>query len=101
MHLPPTLLYPFVKLGARLFGHFDLEEMDALRAVQHAKVPILLFHGDDDRFVPCSMSEEIRDACGSTITFEKFPGAGHGLCFMVDPKRYEEATKKFLHEVLR
>lgn len=27
MHLPPTLAYPFVKLGARLYGHFHLEEI--------------------------------------------------------------------------
>lgn len=100
MHFPPSLMYPFVKLGARLFGHFDLEEIDAIRAVKQAKVPILLFHGDDDRFVPCAMSEEIKNACVSPVTFEKIPDAGHGLCYMVAPKRYEEATIQFIQSVL-
>lgn len=100
MHFPPTLMYPFVKLGAYLFGHFDLEEMDAVRAVKQAKTPVLLFHGDDDRFVPCSMSRKISEACTSPVTFEVFPGAGHGLCYMVDVKRYEDATIRFIDSIL-
>lgn len=100
MHFPPALMYPFVRLGAFIYGHFNLEEMDAVRAVKQAKVPILLFHGDDDRFVPCHMSEEIAAACASPITFERFPNAGHGLCYMVDPKRYEETMIRFIQSLL-
>ena len=39
--LPAKLMYPFVKLGAKLFGKFDLEEASALEAVKKAKVPII------------------------------------------------------------
>lgn len=27
MHLPPDICYPFVRLGAMIYGHFDLEEI--------------------------------------------------------------------------
>lgn len=100
MHFPPKLMYPFVKLAARLFGGFNLEESSAVTAVQQAKVPILILHGEADGFVPCHMSKEIAAACASKVTLELFPGAGHGLCYMTDPKRYEEATVRFLHEIL-
>lgn len=100
MHLPPTLLYPFVKLGAFLFGHFNVDESSAVTAVAGAKIPILLFHGDDDRFVPCDMSKEIQAACASNITLELIPTAGHGLSYLVEPQRYEEATIKFLQTIL-
>lgn len=100
LHFPPKLIYPFIRLGAFLFGHFHLEETDAVRAVKQAKIPILLFHGDDDRFVPCEMSQKIANACASPVTLEIIPGAGHGLCYMVDPKQYEEATIRFIQSIL-
>ena len=45
MHIPGTLVYPFLKLGARLFAGFDLEESSAVSAVKNTPVPILLIHG--------------------------------------------------------
>ena len=101
MRLPANLVYPFVKLSAKLYGHFDLEAADAAEAVCHAKVPVLLIHGEDDRFVPCSMSKKIYDAAKSSnadadIIFETFPEAGHGISFMTDAKRYGEILDRAL-----
>ena len=88
MHLPPALIYPFIRLGARVFGGFDPNCADAAEAVQHSKVPILLIHGEDDRFVPCEMSAAIHSTNPAMAQRETFPGAGHGLSYMVDPGRY-------------
>lgn len=101
MHLPPKLMYPFIKLGARLFGHFDLEECSAVSSVQNTRIPILLIHGEDDRFVPCNMSRKIAKASAAPITFITIPDAGHGLSYLVAPKQYEEATIAFIKKVLR
>lgn len=95
-NLPDTLSYPFIRLGAWIYGRFDLEETTAARAVKNASVPILLFHGEDDRFVPCEMSNEIFEQCVSPARLHTFPEAGHGLCYMVDPLRYEAVTVDFL-----
>lgn len=100
MHLPPNFLYPFVKLGAFLFGHFNVDESAAVTAVAGTQIPILLFHGDDDRFVPCDMSREIKEACASDITLVLIPAAGHGLSYLVEPQQYEEATLAFIHKIL-
>lgn len=99
LHYPSRLAYPFLRLGARLFGGFSLEESSALTAVTRARIPILLFHGEDDRFVPCRMSQEIFDACPHVAQLHTFPGAGHGLCYMVDPRRYEQITVQFLMSI--
>lgn len=96
MHLPAKLLYPFVKLGARIFGNFNLEESSALSAVATTKLPILLIHGEDDRFVPCDMSRDIHSSCASRIMFETVPGAGHGLSYIVAPEKYEKAVTEFV-----
>ena len=44
---PPKLVYPFVYLGAMLFGRFRLTETTALEAVRDCKIPILLMHGEN------------------------------------------------------
>lgn len=100
LHLPVTILYPIIRLGARLYGGFDLEACSPLEAVRHTNIPILLFHGEDDRFVPCDMSREIAKACASPILFETVPDAGHGLSYLVSPKRYESLTMEFIRNVL-
>ena len=99
MKLPERLMYPFVRLGAKLYGHFDLEAADAAEAVCHAKVPILLIHGEDDRFVPCSMSQKIFERFkeanpDGNMLLETFPGAGHGISFMEDEVRYVRIIDK-------
>jgi len=44
MHLPDVIMYPFIRLSAWLFGHFDLEESSAAEAVRSTDIPILLIH---------------------------------------------------------
>ena len=95
MGLPPVLSYPFVKLGARIFGHFNLEETSPIEAVRHCKLPVIFFHGEDDDFVPCYMSRENFEACASRKRLVTIPGAGHGLAYAVEPDRYVEELYDF------
>lgn len=95
MGLPPKLAYPFVKLGARLFGHFDLEETSPLEAMKTCSVPVILFHGENDNFVPCQMSRNIYEACPSRKKLVTVPGAGHGLSYPTDPEGYRQALQEF------
>lgn len=94
--LPDWLCFPFIRLGARLFGGFSLTECSAEKAIQRTSLPILLLHGDDDRYVPKKMSEKIYAARNNNTELAIFPGAGHGLCYMVDPLRYEALNVRFL-----
>ena len=96
MKLSPRLLYPFVSLGAFLFGQFKLSDCDVIAAVKKANVPILIIHGEADNFVPCEMSQEIAAANQSLIRRETFSNAGHGLSFLVDSEKYEQLLSDFL-----
>jgi len=95
LKLPPALAYPFVRLGALVFGRFDLESISAVEAVKSASVPVIFFHGEDDAFVPAEMSKENYDACASRKALVTTPGAGHGLCYPVDPEGYLQALRDF------
>lgn len=62
MGLPPKIMTPFIRLGARLFGHFNLNETTVIEAVKNKNVPVLLIHGEKDSYVPYEMSQEIYEA---------------------------------------
>ena len=97
---PVGITYSLAKLGAKLFGGFDIEEASAVEAVRNATLPILLIHGDDDRFVPYSMSEECRKQGQDHIELVLIKGAGHGMSFCVDAAAYEDAVMGFCKKVL-
>lgn len=96
---PPRLMYPFLRIGAAVFGHFNLEESSAIEAIKKSKIPILLFHGEEDHFVPCEMSIRLSEEAKDHITLVTVPGAGHGLSYLVAPDLYEASIKKFLKEL--
>ncbi len=97
---PTKLIKPFVILGAKLYGGFDVREATAAEAVKHTKVPILIIHGEDDTFVPTDMSRIIQESNPSMITRHTFPGAYHALSYMVDTPRYQALVKEFIEKVL-
>lgn len=97
---PVKLIRPFVILGAKLYGGFDIRETCGAEAVKHAKVPIIIIHGEDDTFVPPEMSQCIQEANPTMVTRHTFPGAYHALSYMVDTPRYRALVKEFMEKVL-
>lgn len=100
MGLPVAWVYPLIRLGGMLYGGFDLKSASPLASVPQAKVPILLIHGDDDRFVPYPMSVAIHAAAPEKIRFHTIAGAGHALNYVTAPELYIRTVKNFLMEVL-
>ena len=98
LKLPSNLLYPFIKLGAKLYGHFDLEEYTPLDAMKTCKLPVIFFHGETDDFVPCDMSRETYAACNSPKRLVTVPKAGHGLVYLVDNDLYFKSVIEFFSE---
>ena len=96
MKLPAKPIYPFVRLGARLFGGFDPDADSPIESMKKCKLPVIFFHGDTDDFVPCYMSEENFAACAAEKKrLSVIHGAGHGLCFVVDPETYFRELRDF------
>ena len=94
-HIPVKAAYPFIRMAAKFLGRFDLESCSAKDAVTRTSIPILLIHGEDDRFVPCSMSHDTFDACAAPKRLVTVPGAGHGLSYPVDEEGYIAAVREF------
>ncbi len=99
MPIPQFLVKPFVILGARIFGGFDIRQTDARKELAQAKIPILILHGEADGFVPCAMSDlvHVNPDC---INRHTFPGADHGISCLVDNARYKRIVMEFVNSAL-
>ena len=95
--IPSKIGMPFIKLGALLFGDLRLSG-GAEYAVKNSKVPILIIHGEDDRFVPCDMSRKIKAANPNAVTLRTFPGAAHGTSYVLYTDEYGKETADFLEK---
>ena len=99
---PAGLLWPFLTVGAFLFGNgLRFGNVCCHEAVKHANVPILIVHGEDDRFVPAYMSEPMAAANPALVTRVTFPNAGHGMSYLMDTPRYQAMTEAFLNKCLQ
>ena len=99
MHVPGAPVRLLARGAARVFGGFRLKDAAPADALRHARVPVLVLHGEADRLVPCEMSEILETNCAATVKRYTFPDAGHGLSYLVDRERYEKAVTDFLQQV--
>lgn len=99
MRVPAFITKLIAPIGAALFGGFSLLETTPIKAVERARVPILIIHGEEDGLVPCEMSEDMAKK-NPKIRLEKFPGADHGLSYLVDTERYRRVVREFIKEAI-
>lgn len=100
MNFPVNPVYQILKLGAHLFGHFNLEEASALEAVQTLQIPILLIHGTCDSIVPPAMCQWLYDACTASKDLLLVDGADHANSALTDYAAYEAAVITFISNQL-
>lgn len=92
---PSKFTYCLARLSAKWIGKFDVEETSAIEAIRESRIPILILHGDDDRFVPCTMSVDCQTAGKGNVDLVLIKGAGHGMSHCVDAPKYEKAIFDF------
>ncbi len=99
---PDKFLYPFVKLSAKIFAKVDIESSSAAEAVKHTNIPILIIHGDDDRYVPYDMGKAVFEACSSEkkqmLTVKK---AGHAISYFLETENYTKTVTDFIEAALK
>ena len=98
MKLPVKLVYPFVWLGARIFGNFNLSLARPLDALEKCRLPILFIHGTKDAYVPYEMSQKMHKHYHGKKGLTLIQGAPHGLAYPVDKTGYIQAVKDFEKE---
>lgn len=97
-HLPPFPLLYVLDWVARLVAGFGLKEADTRKALEKNKLPVLFLHGEDDDFVPPSMTRENFAACRAEKKLYLVPGAAHAQSFAVDTKGCQKQIAGFLEK---
>ncbi len=77
----------------------DWGSLDALQHPQDFHLPILLFHGTEDKLVPISSSDAFAAELPHWVTYFRVPKAGHTESWNVDPRLYERRLTAFLHRI--
>lgn len=98
-HFPTFIAMPLLCAAARLFAGFSLKSASPIDSLKSAHIPILIIHGEADRFVPCQMSRDLA-ATSSMVRLASFPDAGHGLSFIEDYDRYKKLCNEFFSEII-
>jgi pimeloyl-ACP methyl ester carboxylesterase len=70
--------------------------MDFTEAVINSDIPVLLFHGDDDEWVPVEMSDLIAESRVNNLTYIRYENVGHVTSWNADPDNYIYQLKTFL-----
>lgn len=99
MRYPLAPTYFFVRMGGIIYGGFDIEKSSAQMSLKKTDIPVLLVHGEDDRFVPCEMSRQNKSVCKSDCQILTVKNAAHGVSYLVDQDSYCDAVKAFFKRV--
>ena len=96
--LPVSLFDYFIWLSEIRFG-IDFDSMDYREAVINDDTPMLLFHGDDDEWIPVSLSDYIAEKRTTNIQYLRYENVGHLQAWNADPILYEKTLKDFLESI--
>ena len=99
--LNDRLVYPLIKLSAKIFANLDIEEASPIEAVKTSKTPTILVHGTDDRYVPYEMGKRVFEACSAqNKKMLSIEGAGHATSYFTKMEFYVKTLNDFLDGVL-
>ncbi len=74
----------------------DWNSLDALHHTADFHLPILLFHGSEDKLVPISTSNAFASALPGCVTYYRVAHAAHVESWNVDPSLYDQRVTAFV-----
>ena len=95
----PSQLFSYFKIITELRYGVDFSAMDFREAVIESQIPVLLFHGDDDEWVPVEMSDYIASMRTTNLTYIRYENVGHVTSWNADPARYITELSTFLNSL--
>lgn len=95
----PKQLFGYFKIFTEIRYGVDFQKMDFTEAVINSDIPVLLFHGDDDEWVPVEMSDLIAESRVSNLTYVRYENVGHVTSWNADPDNYIYQLELFLTDL--
>ena len=95
MHIPFLVTDLFSRAMCRRMLGVSPASYSTVDALKTNRVPVLFIHGQEDSFVPVSMTKENYEACTAPKEIMIVPGAIHGMSYAVAKEAYEEKERQF------
>ena len=92
----PKKLFAYFKIFTEIRYGIDFQNMDFTDNVINSDIPALLFHGDDDEWVPVEMSDFIAENRDTNFTYIRYENVGHVTSWNADPDNYVYQLETFL-----
>ena len=92
----PQQLFGYFKIFTQIRYGIDFENMNFTDNVINSDIPVLLFHGDDDEWVPVEMSDLIAENRDTNFTYIRYENVGHVTSWNADPDNYVYQLDTFL-----
>ena len=95
------IVYPtiwFMEFWAHILAKFRYRDASAIDALSSSRLPVLIIHGEEDRYVPTEMSLRNAEAAGERAELFTVPVAKHGQSVYFDPDGYCQRVRDFLEK---
>jgi hypothetical protein len=99
-HLPALPLLPLSGWFARQLLGFNYREASPIHNINSVEIPILFIHGDQDSYIPASMSIDMhaQKKCGPRVIYLA-KGAKHAESIVVNRGEYQSQVDQFLTSI--
>ena len=98
LYLPSFPFLNFMSFITKIKAGYSLEDADAIKQVKKCKIPILIIHGAEDKFVPTKMANIIYDSAPCKKERLIVPNAAHVQSSTVNPTLYWKTVNNFLEK---
>lgn len=99
-NLPSFPLIPLTSAYSKVRAGYSFNEASAVDQLKKNKLPLLLIHGDQDKFVPTEFVYPLYEATQGPKELVLFEGADHAMSYQVDPEKYETTITDFISTYL-
>lgn len=99
--LPAFPLIYAAAFWCRVLAGYNPRKHCTVEAMKNSKLPVLLIHGTEDKFVPYTMSQEAYDAYEGDKELLLVENAGHGMSYLTDRERCTAVLERFIKKVLK
>ena len=96
----PRIFMAAGKLMATFRFGIDWKSLNYLQRASEFVVPVLLFHGDDDKTIPIETSEALAKVRPDIVQYIRVPQATHVRSWNMDPEKYEKIVREFLTRLM-
>ena len=98
-HLPPFPFYNISCFYARLLAKYSYTKYSPVKSLRKNTIPILMIHGQDDKYVPFYMLDILYNSCNSYKEKLIVKNAKHAQSLFVSPNVYWNTVEEFLNNV--